>query len=551
MDREIPRSLLQALKLRVKVPAAKGMSAHFCRESEMGSGTYGVVYSARSPSGRRSAIKYNLKSTPWDFVSCLRELNINHQLSLHPHVIPLARITEGEPFENRTRLSLERGTTRDKIHFVYPLAESNLETFLCNRRDTTLSEIRTYITEILLAVEYMHGMGFIHRDLKPVNILVMREGDTYHCRVGDFGLAKPYNTHGSHTPGTMTSWFRAPEMVLGSRKYDKRADMWSVGCIVYEMISGIPLTTTTSNDNLEILKAVVAVLPYQVPETTAREMDKIGYYGSINWRRSPISPTRFLNLRDGTDVFDGCGGQALFWDFLMGLLSFHPGQRSTATVALNHEWLRPCRGCIDRVRTQFPPQERSYPPVKVIDCEARNWAMTMVMEVWNHRYHYGWYNDRVLFHSIAVMDRALVVEPTTLDETGFNKKKVELLYLTVLYATIKYFSTLQTAIPFSAVAGPDYCTPPLMRTVEKYESRLLANVLYYDFFHLSTYDLLCRDKVPEEIEVHALLLFLINGHHADSTPYEAYSFWQRHRNYYLEASERETRLGGTQRSVTR
>ncbi len=570
------------------------MQANFQRESEMGSGTYGVVYSARSPSGRRSAIKYNLKSHSCDFAGCIRELNINHQLSLHPHVIPLTRIAHGEPFIRKTRLRRKEGITRDTIHFVYPLAVGNLGNFLSKRSDITMPELHRYMVELLLAVEYVHGMGYIHRDIKTDNVLVMNEGGRYTIKLGDFGLAKPYNQYQTMTPGVMTCSYRAPEVVLGSTNYTQRADIWSVACVIFEMVAGYPLINTCNNDDSVVLQVMSTSLPYRVSSELLSFMDRNGISRNVNWIPREGDVETYLGLKPGGgSIFSCCGGLALFWNFFLHMLCFDPRVRYSASDALNHKWCVPYREYIALVRKNFVPNERDYPPYEVVHGEHRNYVMMLVMDLWRSRGAYPWYQHQILFHSLVVMDRAifhgidvdndnissplLVPEhsgslgnqyPTIVSSSGsgggsgkgpiritylvrggvsvqtvdpnccssYLRRKIELLYLCSLYLAVKYFTGLRSSTTFAEVAGPNYNNKYYIQKAEEYEKWLLSSVLNYDYYRPTPYDIMCRRTTPSDEDVYSLLFFMAVGHQERKNSTEALEFWQRHRKYYDSVS---------------
>jgi len=89
--------------------------------------------------------------------------------------------------------------------------------------------------QILKGVAELHANGIFHRDLKPANVLVGDDGVLCVC---DLGSARRLSPNGSYTPGLVTLWYRPPEILLGSRGYGKSVDMWSLGCILGELITG-------------------------------------------------------------------------------------------------------------------------------------------------------------------------------------------------------------------------------------------------------------------------------------------------------------------------
>ena len=104
---------------------------------------------------------------------------------------------------------------------------------------------------MLKAIKYCHSGDLIHRDLKPSNILINAECQ---IKVADFGLARSVASHSKSSPQINTEyiatrWYRAPEIVLGSNKYQKPVDMWSIGCILGEMVNGKAIFPGTSTLN--------------------------------------------------------------------------------------------------------------------------------------------------------------------------------------------------------------------------------------------------------------------------------------------------------------
>jgi serine/threonine protein kinase len=99
--------------------------------------------------------------------------------------------------------------------------------------------IKSYLHQMLSGLAFCHARQIMHRDLKPQNLLIDRQGV---LKIADFGLARTYRLPmRTYTHEIVTLWYRAPEVLLGSKLYTTAVDMWSVGCIFAEMCTREPL----------------------------------------------------------------------------------------------------------------------------------------------------------------------------------------------------------------------------------------------------------------------------------------------------------------------
>jgi serine/threonine protein kinase len=101
--------------------------------------------------------------------------------------------------------------------------------------------IKSFLYQLLKGVAYCHSKLVLHRDLKPQNLLISRQGQ---LKIADFGLARPFGAPvRSYSPEVVTLWYRSPDVLLGSKFYSTSIDMWSIGCIFAEMVTGRPFSS--------------------------------------------------------------------------------------------------------------------------------------------------------------------------------------------------------------------------------------------------------------------------------------------------------------------
>ncbi|KAA8526728.1 hypothetical protein F0562_009043 [Nyssa sinensis] len=200
----------------------------------IGKGSYGVVCAAiDTHTGGKVAIKKitDIFEHISDAIRILREIKLLRLLR-HPDIVEIKRIM----------LPPSRRDFRD-IYVVFELMESDLHQVIKANDDLTHEHHRFFLYQMLRALKYMHTANVYHRDLKPKNILANANCKLKIC---DFGLAR---VAFSDTPTTIfwtdyvaTRWYRAPEL-CGSffSKYTPAIDIWSIGCIFAEVLTGKPL----------------------------------------------------------------------------------------------------------------------------------------------------------------------------------------------------------------------------------------------------------------------------------------------------------------------
>ncbi|XP_046805254.1 cyclin-dependent kinase 20 isoform X2 [Lucilia cuprina] len=119
-------------------------------------------------------------------------------------------------------------------------------------------QVRKFSLMMLKGIEYLHSLDIIHRDIKPANLLI---SENEILKISDFGLARlyfPEEESRLYSPQVSTRWYRAPEILWGSQKYGPPVDMWAAGCVIAEMLRGVPLFAGTTD--IEQLALVIRTL---------------------------------------------------------------------------------------------------------------------------------------------------------------------------------------------------------------------------------------------------------------------------------------------------
>ncbi|NXS61267.1 CDKL2 protein, partial [Brachypteracias leptosomus] len=163
------------------------------------------------------------------------------------------------------------------------------------------SRVRKYLFQIMRGIAFCHSHNIIHRDIKPENILVSQLGVVKLC---DFGFARTLAASGeAYTDYVATRWYRAPELLVGDSKYGKAVDVWAIGSLITEMLTGEPLFPGDSDiDQLyHITKCLGNLIPrlqeffYKNPLFAGMKLPEVKEPESLD-RRYPKLPTAVLGL---------------------------------------------------------------------------------------------------------------------------------------------------------------------------------------------------------------------------------------------------------------
>ncbi|XP_063724787.1 MAPK/MAK/MRK overlapping kinase-like isoform X2 [Symsagittifera roscoffensis] len=194
--------------------------------SKKGEGTFSEVLECRNRSNDESVAVKKLKQRYDSIYQCnkIREVQAMRKLSSHANIVKLKEMI----FE----------PTSCTLYLVMELMDMNLYELIRGKRHyLPESRVRFYMLQLVDAVRHMHKHGIFHRDVKPENILV--KGDL--LKLADFGSCRSRESKQPFTEYISTRWYRAPECLLTDGYYDYKMDVWSVGCVYFEISTLKPL----------------------------------------------------------------------------------------------------------------------------------------------------------------------------------------------------------------------------------------------------------------------------------------------------------------------
>lgn len=280
---------------------------------KLGEGTYGVVYKALdTQSGKHVAIKkIRLGSEEEGMPStALREISILKEIH-HPNIVNL----------------LEVISKSQKLELVFEFCDCDMKQLWNEtKRPFSGDELKSMAWQLCNGAAFCHSHRIIHRDLKPQNLLILNKT----LKLADFGLARTFQVPlPQYTHEVVTLWYRAPEILLGEKKYSHTVDSWSVGCIIPEMASRQPLFP--GDCEIDELYQIFRLLGTPNDDTWPGVTELPDYKPVFPmWRKKPLG--------EGIKNIDPVG-----LDLIEKLLQYDPSKRISCAAAARHPWFNDVR----------------------------------------------------------------------------------------------------------------------------------------------------------------------------------------------------------------
>lgn len=500
---------------------------------EIGRGTYGCIYRARVDGiSGFVAVKRFLVNPESDFLFSIQEIELGLKFD-HPSLLKAKEIRCAPmvwDLDGREDTPIQDSRDDDAC-VVYDLAECDIYK-LYDDAKINEAKARDIIAQVLLGLEYMHGNGYVHRDIRPSNILHFRGGVVKIC---DFGYSKKWIKYDYQETVINALYFRAPELLGSTISNGPPADIWAAGCVLHFMFTGdvvsenidykLTQEEVKNLSNERQLQGLINKYPYNADSSM---YDTSKFTEPVDFKRKTTVPA-FMSAYRGM-----LSDENSYRDFLFRMLAFHPDQRKTATAMLSHTYLADKTETIRKYREKSTDVEDGIHTYEVSEGAHRNSLTGGVMKVFAmHRKTSSWYSDRALFMAAEIYDRLLSRSHKL---QGASEANHFAYFKSCLYLSVKYYTPHLVENLYFKTFPPEEDRERSLQEAKKFEETILE-ILRYDIYRVTLLDEYMSTRPANTLTTMSLLLFTLSGHQFGFTSSQALAVWEKSKDSYYEKAK--------------
>lgn len=375
---------------------------------KLGEGTYGKVY-MYTLGDKKYAVKISVRYGHDLSVSFLREPACMRRL-LHRNIMNIIDIG----FDHRN------------FYFVMPFAEkgSLYDVIYQKQKSIDLETKKYYAWQILQGVHFCISRGVMHRDIKPQNILVMKDNT---IKITDFGIARAFGCVGlGATREVVTLYYRAPEILFGL-PYDENSDKWSVGCVLYELFEMKRLFEETNNMNGTDEENILMVIVTTLGSPTNIELPGL--------KNSPKWSAKYGNIRENKSKITFSSPLSKF--IFNSLIQYNPSKRSSLEYISQSSYFDTVRkpsqpvvvyNCLENLDLRAIPINQ----IRIIS-NVTLYSYVVTKEWLIHICEYMKLKYRIWFYTCILIHRC---SPLIRDISKLQLYSLACLYISILYNTV-------------------------------------------------------------------------------------------------------------------
>ncbi|KAF3444133.1 hypothetical protein FNV43_RR13823 [Rhamnella rubrinervis] len=291
-----------------ELDTSKKVADRYLKREVLGEGTYGVVYKAIDTKTEQTVaikkIRLGKQKEGINFTA-LREIKLLKELK-DPNIIEL----------------IDAFPHKGNLHLVFEFMETDLEAVIRDRNIfLSPADIKSYLQMTLKGLSYCHKKWVLHRDMKPNNLLIGPNGQ---LKLADFGLARIFGSPDRRfTHQVFARWYRAPELLFGTKQYGSGVDVWAAACIFAELLLRRPFLQGSSD--IDQLGKIFAA--FGTP-TSSQWPDMVYLPDYVEYQYVPAPPLRSLFPMVSDDAID----------LLAKMFTYDPKARISVQQALEHRY---------------------------------------------------------------------------------------------------------------------------------------------------------------------------------------------------------------------